>query len=322
MWVIYVDSSSTKNKCGAGVVMITPDKKELKSSLRLEFKTTNNEAEYEAVIAELGLAREMETEFVEVRSDSQVIVDHSRGEFEAKGSKMKLYLSKVQDMKKAFKKFCIIKIPWEENEKADQLARLGLAIEDEMGETEQPIQILQQPSITEEVMVLTIEIILAWAEEIVGYLERGVLPGDKRKLSSISSPWPFSQWGVDIVGPLSPEKGGVRFAVVTVDYFTKWAEVEALVNIIAKNIEKFLWKNVICRYGIPHAFITDNGKQFDCDSFRDWCAGLHVRQYFSSPRHPQANGQVEATNKTIFKILKTKLDQHKGSWAEDLPEVL
>ena len=65
----------------------------------------------------------------------------------------------------------------------------------------------------------------------------------------------------------------------------------------------------------------DNDKQFDCDSFREWYAKLHVRNYYSSPRHPQVNGQVEATNKTIFKILKKKLSDHKGEWAEDLLKV-
>jgi hypothetical protein len=127
---------------------------------------------------------------------------------------------------------------------------------------------------------------------------------------------------VDIVGPLPGGKGVVRFTVVAVDYFTKWMEVEPLVNITAKTVQRFLWKNVVCRYGIPHAFVTDNGKQFDCEPFRKWCAELHIRNYFSSPGYPQANGQVEAINKTIFKILKKKLGDRKGDWADDLPEVL
>jgi ribonuclease HI len=79
--------------------------------LRLEFKTTNNEAEYEAVIAGLGMALELGAESVEVWSDSQVIVGHIRGEFEAKGEKMKMYLSKVHNMQSSFQKFCITKIP-------------------------------------------------------------------------------------------------------------------------------------------------------------------------------------------------------------------
>jgi transposase InsO family protein len=110
--------------------------------------------------------------------------------------------------------------------------------------------------------------------------------------------------------------------VVAVDYFTKWVEVEALIHITSQNITRFLWRSVVCRYGLPHAFVTDNGKQFDCQAFRDWCEDLKVRNYFSSPGHLQANGQVEATNKTIFKMLKKKLEDRKGVWAEQLHGVL
>jgi transposase InsO family protein len=110
--------------------------------------------------------------------------------------------------------------------------------------------------------------------------------------------------------------------VIAVYYFTKWVEVEALVNIIAKSIKRFLWKNVVYRYGVPHAFVTHKGKQFDCDLFRKCCVELHIRNYFSSSGHPQANGQVEATNKTIFKILKKKLGDRKEDWVDDLLEVL
>lgn len=69
--------------------------------------------------------------------------------------------------------------------------------------------------------------------------------------------------GVDIVGPLPTWKGGVKFAIVVMGYLTKWAEVEALACITTHNITRFLWRSVVIRYGIPHAFVTDNGKQFD-----------------------------------------------------------
>jgi ribonuclease HI len=72
------------------VVINAPNGENLHSSWRLEFQVTNNEAEYEAVIAELRIAQEMGTEHVELRSDSQVIVGHIQGKFEAKGEKMKL----------------------------------------------------------------------------------------------------------------------------------------------------------------------------------------------------------------------------------------
>jgi ribonuclease HI len=140
-WVIYVDGSSTRKNGGAGILLITPDGEELSSALRLEFRTTNNEAEYEAVIAGLGLALELGAESVEVRSDSQVIVGHIRGEFEAKGEKMKKYLSKVHDMQSSFQKFCITKIPREDNEKADRLARMASAENTKIKEEKEPIRV-------------------------------------------------------------------------------------------------------------------------------------------------------------------------------------
>jgi hypothetical protein len=75
-WVVYVDGSSMKKKGGARIVLVTPEGDELNGSLRLEFKTTNNKAEYEAVVAGLEMALELGADSVEVRSDSQVIVGH------------------------------------------------------------------------------------------------------------------------------------------------------------------------------------------------------------------------------------------------------
>jgi ribonuclease HI len=183
--VIYVDGSLTKKNGGARVVFVTPDGKELTSSPRLEFQTTNNEGEYTVVLAGLGLAQEMGAKFVEVRSDSQVIVGHIQGKFETKGNKIKLYLSKVQNMHKFFKKFCIVKILREENQKADFLARIGLATDDEAKETDQPIKVLQQSTIIEEITILTIEIMPSWVEEIAEYLEKCILPEDKKKATQL-----------------------------------------------------------------------------------------------------------------------------------------
>jgi hypothetical protein len=132
-------------------------------------------------------------------------------------------------------------------------------------------------------------------------------------LHSVTSPWPFAKWGVDIVGPMPPGKGNRKFIVVAVDYFTKWVEAEALAAITIENVIKFLWKSVICRFGIPYAMVTDNGKQFDCDRFREWCAELGIRKSFSTPVFPKSNGQVEATNKTLIQMLKKKLGRKKRS---------
>ncbi|CAL9024100.1 unnamed protein product, partial [Prunus brigantina] len=112
------------------------------------------------------------------------------------------------------------------------------------------------------------------------------------------------------------------FAVVVVDYFTKWTEAEALTTITAAKIEHFVWKNILCRFGLPNAIVTDNGKQFDCSRFRHLCSRFNISIFFASPAHPQSNGQVEAINKIIKKTLKKKLGAAKGNWPEILPEAL
>lgn len=68
--------------------------------------------------------------------------------------------------------------------------------------------------------------------------------------------------------------------------------------------------------------ILDNGRQFDSQGFRDFCSNLGIKNQFSSPEHPQANEQTEVKNRTLLKIIKTKLDDAKGAWPEELPNVL
>ena len=83
-----------------------------------------------------------------------------------------------------------------------------------------------------------------------------------------------------------------------------------------------MWRAIICRFGIPRALISDNRKQFENAKFRDFCAELGTKNYYSSPAHPQSNGQAEVTIRTLKAALKTKLEDLKGSWVEYLPEVL
>ena len=127
---------------------------------------------------------------------------------------------------------------------------------------------------------------------------------------------------MDILGPLPIGKGQCKFIIITVDYFTKWAEAEPLATITEKKIRNFVWRAIICRFGIPIALVSDNGKQFDNAKFRDLCAELGIKNYYSSPAHLQSNGQAEVTIRTLKAALKTKLEDLKGSWVEYLPEVL
>ena len=78
-------------------------------------------------------------------------------------------------------------------------------------------------------------------------------------LNLLSSPWPFAQWGLDIVGLFPKVAENKKYLLVGIDYFTKWVEVEPLTNIRDVDVKKFLWKNIVTRFGIPHTLILDNG---------------------------------------------------------------
>ena len=138
----------------------------------------------------------------------------------------------------------------------------------------------------------------------------------------MTAPWPFAQWGLDIMGPFPIAMWQLKFSIVGIDYFTKWLEAKALATITEKNVRSFIWRSIICMFRIPRVLVSDNGKQFDNVSFRDFCSQLGIRNYYSSPAHPQANGKVEVTNQSLLKIIKTRLKGAKGIWPEKLPSIL
>ncbi|KAL0411325.1 UNVERIFIED_CONTAM: hypothetical protein Slati_3722200 [Sesamum latifolium] len=96
-------------------------------------------------------------------------------------------------------------------------------------------------------------------------------------LNVMLSPCPFSQWGMDIVGPFSLALGERKFLLVAIDYFTKWVETEPLARITEGEVMKFIWKSIICRFGLPRELILDNGRQFKGRRMQDRCAGLHIK---------------------------------------------
>ena len=105
-------------------------------------------------------------------------------------------------------------------------------------------------------------------------------------LNPLSSPWPFAQWGLDIVGPFPKAVGNKRCLLVGIDYFTKWVKAEPLANIRDVDAKKFIWKNIVTRFGVPHTLISDNGLQFDSKAFRRYCCGLGITNRYSTPTYP------------------------------------
>ncbi|XP_052113192.1 uncharacterized protein LOC127744804 [Arachis duranensis] len=142
------------------------------------------------------------------------------------------------------------------------------------------------------------------------------------ELSLLTTSRPFSQWGVDLLGPFPVGPGQVKYLIVAIDYYTKWIEAEPLASISSSNCKKFMCRQVITRFGIPEVVISDNGTQFTDKKFTEFLNGLGIRHRFSSVEHPQTNGQVESANKIILSGLKKRLDNKKGAWADELASVL
>ena len=122
--------------------------------------------------------------------------------------------------------------------------------------------------------------------------------------------------------PFLKVAGNRRWMLVDTDYFTKWVKTEPLANIRDVDAKRFVWKNIVTRFGIPHTLISDNGFQFDIKAFKRYCCELGIKNRNSTLAYPQRNEQAKAVNMVIMNGLKKRLDDAKSKWVEELPHVL
>jgi len=138
----------------------------------------------------------------------------------------------------------------------------------------------------------------------------------------ISSPWPFSMWGIDMIGRIEPKaSNGHRFILVAIVYFTKWVEATSYANFTKQVVVCFIKNNIISRYGVPRKIITDNGTNLNNNMMKELCSEFKIEHHNSSPYRPQMNGAVEAANKNIKKIVQKMVVTYKD-WHEMLPYAL
>ncbi|KAL4580201.1 hypothetical protein LXL04_016385 [Taraxacum kok-saghyz] len=420
-WKLYTDGASSREGSGAWIVLLSPTGERTTYALRFNFKCSNNEAEYEALLAGLCLATSMKITKLCAFGDSLLVTNQVNGLYTAKEVHIQRYLAEVKSLVSDFQSFTIAQVPRSQNTEADALSKLASVVFSHLTKTVL-VEILPQRSIneTQQQALAVVATSNSWIEPYKKYLLQGTLPTceqEARKirinavkytligqdlyrkgystpwlrcltpeeaqtvstdihtglcgshtgaravtqkilragyfwptmtadtanwvqkcqrcqihsnlpvapagdLISITSPWPFFQWGIDIVGPFPMAPGKLKFLVVAIDYFSKWVEAEPLAVISGKNIVKFVWRQIVCRFGLPNVIISDNGKQFASNPFTGWCKKMNIQQKFSSVAHPQANGQVEVTNRTIVKGIKTRLGRAKGSWVDELQSVL
>jgi hypothetical protein len=116
-----------------------------------------------------------------------------------------------------------------------------------------------------------------------------ILAPNRRPFGTLQAHRPHlatSAVGVDIIGPLPTAQGNLKFAFVTIEYFTKWIEGRAASTITSKTTHNFFWQNTVCWFGVPSKLTVDNGKQFDNQDFREFCNSIGTKAVFSSVYHP------------------------------------
>ncbi|XP_075665321.1 uncharacterized protein LOC142634980 [Castanea sativa] len=176
MWSIHTDRSSNKHAGGAGVVLHTPEGDKIECMIRLDFSTTNNEEEYEALIAELDFAIAVGAKSMVVYSDSQIVTSQVNGGYECKSERMKRYLKEVKGRKSNLQ-IKLIQILREENQKADQLVKATSA--KPMIVPNQVLSFVQLSSLINGTGVQEVSSEHCWMTPIAAYLKDGKLPDNK-----------------------------------------------------------------------------------------------------------------------------------------------
>ncbi|XP_017217112.1 uncharacterized protein LOC108194669 [Daucus carota subsp. sativus] len=343
-WVMNVDGAVNQDGAGAGIVLTIPEGRKLRNAIHITFPATNNDAEYEALIAGLRLAKELGVQRMTVHSDSMLVVYQVNGGYQVKAYRTEPYMNLVRRLIEEFKIIRLERIPRESNAEADSLAKA--ASQKDLGVLGMiPLELLECPSVPEAEVhqIETEEAVETWMTPIWSYIKDRILPEDKteaRKLRYKAARYVdykgslykrgFNQPLLKCIGGeecnyiLREMHEGIcgNHSGVAVDYFTKWTEAEPLATITAKKLVEFVYRAIVCRFGIPYKLISDNGKQFDCKEMRELCDNLGIKKGFSAVTHPQSNGQTEAVNKIIKHTLKAKLEDRKENWPEELPNVM
>jgi transposase InsO family protein len=129
----------------------------------------------------------------------------------------------------------------------------------------------------------------------------------------------LQRWGLDLLGPLPPAQGNLKYVVVAVESFSKWIEAKPLATITLATIQTFFWQNIVCRFSVPKSITVDNRTQFDAETFKAFCDQISAKIHFALVRHPESNGLVEQVNGIILTgIMKSIFNQPKGKWPDEL----
>nr|CAE02097.1 OSJNBa0020I02.4 [Oryza sativa Japonica Group] len=331
-WVMQFDGSLSLQGAGAGVTLTSPSGDVLRYLVRLDFRATNNMAEYEGLLVGLRVAAGLGIRRLLVLGDSQLVVNQAylanktlpedrEGSERVRRISKRYVLVEGTLYRRAANGVLLKCIPREQG--VELLAdvhegecRAHSASRTLVGKAFR--QGFYWPTALNDAVDL-----VRRCRACQFHARQTNQPA--QALQTIPLSWPFAVWGLDILGPFRRAPGRFEYLYVAVDKFTKWPEAYPVIKIDKHSALKFI-RGITARFGVPNRIITDNGTQFTSELFGDYCEDMGIKLCFASPAHPRSNGQVERANAEILKGLKTKtfniLKKHGDSWIEELPAVL
>ncbi|XP_062103922.1 uncharacterized protein LOC133815050 [Humulus lupulus] len=188
IWKLHVDRSSNIRGSRLRLLLTSPQGESIEQAVRCGFKATNNEAEYEAMIVGLGLAKEIGVRRINVLNDAQLVVNQMQGSYQARDDKMTTNLNKTKEPQSGFDEFTISQVPRGENGHADALANLKSSIQT-TNHKATPVVYLQWPAVWkgEEELINDISTDRTWMTPILEYLEQDTLPEDKNEVGRVKA---------------------------------------------------------------------------------------------------------------------------------------
>ncbi|XP_016166886.1 uncharacterized protein LOC107609420 [Arachis ipaensis] len=180
-WKLHVDGSSNVTSGGAGVILESQNGVVIEQSVRYEFPISNNQAEYEALLAGLALAKEVGAKVLEINTDSQVVSSQINGDYQTRDPRLQQYLAEVNKLKEEFNHVTIRHVPRECNARADLLSKLA-STKPGHGNKSLIQEVVKSPSIsTTANAYLTLSHRGSWTYPILQYLLKGTLPEDPKE---------------------------------------------------------------------------------------------------------------------------------------------
>ncbi|XP_071689050.1 uncharacterized protein [Rutidosis leptorrhynchoides] len=229
---------------------------------------------------------------------------------------MQKYLKLAEELANKFDSFSITQVPRSMNKKADALSKLSSLTFNHFAK-DVWVEVVDQKSTDVVQVAAPVEEVNTWMNPIVDYLKDGTLPADSvtAKKVRMKAPMYVIRDGVlykkSFLGPLLRCVGPQEAETII-----REVEAKPLKSITGRQIVNFVWEEIVCCFGLPHKIVSDNRKQFTHDTFRAWSDGLNIKQTFSSVAHPQANGQVEVTNRDIVSGIGGRLNTDRKGWED------